>query len=288
MTGAFCSHCGRPIPAAAVFCPSCGASTTPSGAQAGVPLPPSPGYLPYGGVTAPTFAQPYPRPAGPSPADREADRRALSSVNLAAILGLVSAAIGLVSLFTNQATSLVTSTTTSSGTTYSVDLAVLYTVAALAAIGFVLGIVELILYRRAFKLLDRMDSSFGTPATLVLLALISIFLLILTFAGLLGLLAQSLSCAGSSGGSAGGCVNFGALLGLLGIVIVLAILVFVGYIGLLIGIWRLGNRYDEGLFKAGAILLIFPVLDLVGLVLILVAVRSARHKVDAGPFSPTF
>ncbi len=270
-----------------MFCPACGASTSLFPAQAGVPLAP-PGYASYGGVPAPTFAQPYQSRAVPSPSDREADRRALSSVNIAAILGIVSAVIGLLSLFTNQATSLLTSTSTSTGTTYAVDLTVLYYVVASAAIGFVLGVVELILYRRAFKTLDPLDSSFGTPATLVLLALISIFLLILTFAGLLGLLVQSVGCAGSSGGNAAGCVNVGAVLGLLGIIIVLAILIFVGYIGLLIGIWRLGNRYDEGLFKAGAILLIFPVLDLVGLVLILVAVRSARHKVEAGPFSRVY
>jgi hypothetical protein len=64
---------------------------------------------------------------------------------------------------------------------------------------------------------------------------------------------------------------------------VVAIVLLIGAIGLLIGIWRLGTRYQEGLLKVAAILLILPVLNIVGFVLILVASRSLRNRIGSGP-----
>ena len=85
--------------------------------------------------------------------------------------------------------------------------------------------------------------------------------------------------------AAASCIT-GTLAGLILIVGIAAILALVGYIGLLIGLWRLGTRYDSGLFKAGAILAIFPLLNLVGAILILVAAHTARERLNSTPPSP--
>ncbi len=68
----------------------------------------------------------------------------------------------------------------------------------------------------------------------------------------------------------------------------MGIIGLIGYIGVAIGIWRFGVRYGEGKFKAGAILIFFPLLNVVGLVLILIAARSTRAKLANGSPVPIF
>jgi hypothetical protein len=70
-----------------------------------------------------------------------------------------------------------------------------------------------------------------------------------------------------------------------GVIAVAAIALFVGYIGLLVGIWRLGTRYGEWMFKVGALFLIFPFLNVAGTIFILIAARESGGKTP-GAFSP--
>jgi len=65
-------------------------------------------------------------------------------------------------------------------------------------------------------------------------------------------------------------------------VLVGAALAIVGFFALAIGVWRLGDRFGEDLFKVGAVLLIL--VGVVGMVVILIAARSARRRIpDPGP-----
>lgn len=60
----------------------------------------------------------------------------------------------------------------------------------------------------------------------------------------------------------------------------------VGLIGILIGVWRLGTRYGDGVFKVSALLLIFPIVSFVGAILILYSAYSHRNRVAAMANAP--
>jgi uncharacterized protein DUF973/zinc ribbon protein len=282
MTARFCPFCGRPVVANATFCASCGA------AIAGAPPPASPtGYAPSSPLPGPAPYAPYTgayAPSGrPTPASSAADRSALSSVVLAAVLGLIGAVLSFAELFT-RASSFVAVSGAGSGTSFSLDASALYLLAALGAAGLVFALLELSFYRRAFGALTPQDNRFSTPSKLVLTAITALVLLVLVVVAIFAVIYQAIQCAGSGNPITTACISPGELLGLIGIGLILVIVLVVGYIGLLIGIWRLGTRYDEPLFKVGAVLLIFPVLNIVALVLILVGARSARDKL--GTYSP--
>jgi uncharacterized membrane protein len=201
-------------------------------------------------------------------------------VTLAAILGLVGAVLGFLVLLISPVSSIVSTSTSGSGTSISLNLTGLYLLVIVAGIGVVLSILELWFYRQAFRALAPGDRRFATPATLVLVALVALVIVVLGAIALVDVVYQAVLCAGSGHPITSTCINVGNLLGLVAVVGIGGIIVLVGYIGLLIGIWRLGTRYGEGMFKVGAILLLFPVLSFVGLILILVAARSARGKFE--------
>jgi uncharacterized membrane protein len=201
-------------------------------------------------------------------------------VSLAAILGLVGAVLGFLTLLVAPVFSIVNTSTSGSGTSISLNLSGLYLLAIAGGIGLVLSLLELWFYRQSFRALAPGDPRFATPATLVLVALIAVVIVVLGAIALVDVVYQAILCTGSGNPITSTCINVGNLLGLVAIVGIGSIVALVGFIGLLIGIWRLGTRYGEGMFKVGAILLLFPVLSFVGFILILVAARSARAKYE--------
>lgn len=287
MATRFCPYCGRPVAPNANFCPSCGAALGGAGPTPGAPPGAPPGY--FVPVSPPPTAYPpgYPLPPGTPVGSSEADRWALSSVGLAALLGLIGAVLSFVGeLLVTPVVSIVS--TSSGGSSVSVDLTALYLLAALGVVGFVFVLIEIWLYRRAFHALSPQDSRFSTPAKLALLAFITLLVAAVLLIALLGAIYQSVVCAGSGNPITGACINGGEILALAGVLGIVSILALVGYIGVLIGIWRLGTRYREGMFKVGAVLLIIPLLNIIGLILILIAARSARGKMGAYSPAPRF
>jgi len=280
MAARFCAYCGRPLAANAAFCSSCGAAVggapPPAGSAAFSVAPATSGaptYSPY----APT----YPVPGGSQTTFGSADQSALSSVSLAAILGLVGAVLSIVQLFFTSAFSFLGVSSAGSGTSLTLNLTALYLVVAVGAVGIILVLLELWLYRRAFVTLGRQDTRFSTPATMVLVALVALAIIVLVLVALVDVIYQAIVCAGSGNPITSACIDVGTVLGLAAVLGVTAIVAFIGVIGLLIGIWRLGTRYDEAMFKVGAILFIFPVLNFVALILILVAARSASRRLQS-------
>jgi cytochrome bd-type quinol oxidase subunit 2 len=173
-------------------------------------------------------------------------------------------------------TSLYSIDTTTTGTTY-VFSTMFYVVAVVSA---ALSIAEVLLLRAAFHRLASVDPRFSTPSKLALLLIIGFLILLI---GLVPLIAgaQSISgCVANNTNStlSGNCAGIADLL--VGTLVVLAggIVALIGYLGCLIGIWRFGSRYQNDLFKAGAILLIIPLLSVVGALLILIAARAERNR----------
>jgi len=211
---------------------------------------------------------------------RATDRSALNDVFIAVVLGLVAVFISVGWLFASPALSVLTASTSASGTTISVAQSGLVLILILIGISAALELVQLWLYRRAFVTLARVDDQFSTPSKLVLVLLIALVFLILAVIGIFYELAQAVSCAGAGNPIPASCIDGGAVLGLLGLLLVFGIAALVGFFGgLILGIWRLGTRYNDGLFKAGAILTIFPVLNIIGTILILVATHRAREVI---------
>jgi hypothetical protein len=252
----------------AAFCAACGApSTVPPPAAtpsfAGYPAAPYP----------PTYGTGLPVP----PPDRAAERFALTNVQYAAVLTLAGVAVGVVSdtvLFASGA---------ASSTAGLLGNSSYYALTAFAAI---FGIIEALLYYRAFARLADRDLRFRTPATLTLVLAITTGLVsLILFVTLEQLLAAQTCLNNSTSTNATGCISRDRVGGLV-LAVLIGIVAFVGFIGLLIGIWRLGGKYEDSKFKVGAVLLLFPFLDLVGAILILLAAREAIHRL--GRYAASF
>jgi len=302
----FCSRCGRNNPAGSSFCQGCGAPLA-APAPAGGPIPsgvaPTPGAAPAG------WAMPAGLPVGsglvnptPGPGTQAADVRALTDTKAGAvfaILGFLLSVVGSVLFSTVGGLGLGVSCTGTTCSTTSVDTGVLAGLFALIAIGLVFGILSVLKFRSAFQTLVPVDYRFRSPASLSILVVIGSVLLLIGFGLLLAGAAGIInSCSGSYnftncnnavGSSVGALLGGFAALGLGGL------LAFIGEILVLIGIWRLGTRYNEGLLKVGAIFVIIPFLDIIAPFLIYFGANSALKQrtggggmVGAGmsPFSP--
>lgn len=272
----FCSFCGKPLPAAGTFCPSCGAAV--SGAT-GAPGPsPPPTYFAPGAVPPAGYGRAYATPFGPTSASQSADRNALGFAGWASVLFLISGIVGVAFEFGSGFTRLVSATSTPTGTTISLPSPWIW----VGYVGVLAGIdlATLVLLRESFRSLVPVDPRFSSPATF---ALVALFGSVIGLAGaglLLAGLYQAVSCVGSGNPLTGACLFSGLFVGGLVLAVVGGIAALVGFIGILIGIWRLGTRYDESLFKVAAILLIFPFLNIIGAILMLVAARSGRQRVE--------
>ncbi|MGA7649177.1 MAG: DUF973 family protein [Thermoplasmata archaeon] len=227
----------------------------------------------------------YPTVALSPAAFRSVDRVALSNVTLAAIMGLAGVVLSLLALLDTPAFSLIGVTTVGSGTSLSVNTSGLYLLGAVGGGGIAFTLLELWFYRRAFRTLARQDRRFSTPTTLVWLAMVAVVIIVAAVVALLVVLYDAILCAGAGYVLTSRCLNVGELLALAGIVAIAAIVLLAGYIGLLIGIWRLGTRYGEWMFKVGAIFMIIPFLNVAGTIFILIAARESSGKTPRA-FSP--
>jgi hypothetical protein len=222
-------------------------------------------------------------PPPASPAQRASERDALLYIMIGALMLLVGAAASLV-VSLGGTLGLDVVTTSSSGV--GVSFTGLFLAIALASV--LVELIVVFLTYTAFHRLAAFDPRFSMPAKLAFLLGIAVVIIAALLYPLLEQLNSTITCLNNAsnstitpGASPATCIS-GALAGLIGLLIIAGILALIGYIGLLIGIWRLGHRYDDGLFKAGAILAIFPLLNLIGAILIAVAAHNARSKLDAG------
>lgn len=223
-------------------------------------------------------------PATPAPS-KETDLQALGRIKLAAIIGILGAALGITyPLVANLTGSSFLVVPTSGGGVPSVNTTGLYSVLGAAVTGVFLSVLALVYLRGGFVQLRSVDRRFGSTPTFVLLALIAFVIVGLGLVVLLAGLVQLLNCVAGLSTIPSSCLTggaAGALFGGLGLLVVGAILLLVGGIGTVIGVWRLGDRYQDGLFKAAAILWIF--FAVVGAILLLIAAMHAETAVRQAP-----
>ena len=71
-------------------------------------------------------------------------------------------------------------------------------------------------------------------------------------------------------------------IGALALLVIGGILAIVGLIGgEILGLWRVGTRYDSTIIKVGAIFVIVPLLNYVGPILLLIGSLEAKKKVGS-------
>ena len=220
----------------------------------------------------------------PSAGSRAAQVSSLSRVALAAILVLVGQMWGIVVLAITNISGLISVTTSSSGAKISLPSPWLWVAYLLG--GAVVALTEILLFWAAFRGLAREDRSFSTPASLAVVAFVGVVLALTGLGVFLKALYDAVACAGTGVPIPSSCLTTGTFWAGVALLGIGALLAVIGYVGVLVGIWRLGTRYVDSLFKVGAVLLIFPYLNLIGGVMILVAARKARGKVE-GPESWT-
>jgi zinc/manganese transport system permease protein len=133
----------------------------------------------------------------------------------------------------------------------------------------VVGAVAFVLYFSGFRRMATSSREFTSPALLTLVGLLGIALTV----GGLGLLLTGATLNAASYALAPVAVLFGVPLLLLGI-----LLSVVGLFGQAVGNWRVGQRYGEGALRAGAILMVLP---LVGYAISFLGYRRALARASS-------
>ena len=130
----------------------------------------------------------------------------------------------------------------------------------------------------AFHGLSTVDPTFRTPAVLSLLALIGIAFSLVGAALVLNGLYAAEACVGAGNPITRACLLTGPFWAGIAFAAIGGVLALIGLIGVLLGLWRVGTRYQDSLIHVGTFLLIFPYLNVVGAVLILASASSQRSR----------
>ncbi|MGI0091101.1 MAG: DUF973 family protein [Nitrososphaerales archaeon] len=271
----FCSSCGYRVDENAAYCTSCGNKIlTQSPAPPPVPGPPS--WVPY-------------YPAGPSFGD--ADRHALNKLKIYAIIVLAALIVSFASFFRSSSllpffrlpTNITSTAATPSTTPLTSQMfsGILLLLVIIFIISLIVEIAAILQLRFAFKGLAQVDSPhFGTPSTLTLVLLVC--LPILFFGVVVELLGLETFLANFNPRQPPTATTISfpwTLLAGSGAALFAGIGTLVGFIGgVTLGVWRMGSRYNETLFKVASILLIIPLVQIVSPILMLIGVRATREK----------
>jgi hypothetical protein len=268
---AFCSYCGHSLEPEAAYCPACGHQVVggPAGTTTPPPYPGSPGYYGY-----------------PAPAYGEADKKALGRLWFACLIFLGTFVIGYGSLIVLNPFALFTHMTPSSSGTvpnfpftgvFLSDLIVL----SIVSVG--VELLAIILVYSSFRNLQSVDRPhFRTPTILTFLYLIVLPVFFIgigiELAGIPGILSsfsQHSTTPPTFTGSGLGIFFAGSIIEFFSALIALA-----GFIGgIMLGLWRAGDRYASTLMKVSAVLVIIPGLDLAVPVLLLIGIWRTRSRI---------
>ena len=143
---------------------------------------------------------------------------------------------------------------------------------------FAVNLASLIFLRTGLKIFSAVDKPyFSTPAILTLILIIGS---ILSNAGEVVNMAIPAQVLSQSAPTFTAFISTAALSLIASIASAIGfLLVLIGAIGgELLGLWRVGSRYGEATIKTGVIFMIFPVLDFIAPILVIVGVRGAKRR----------
>lgn len=277
---AFCPYCGHTIEPNAAYCSSCGheisvaTTTTPT----------------TNNQSSPPVQPPPPPPYLGQPVFGDADRKALGHLWIASIIFLASLVVGYsIGFLSTRLFSLVSVTPSSVATTPNVHFSsAFYSYVEISSIvTAVVYITGLVLVRSSFKTLERVDRPrFHVPSILVLVLLAALPVLYAGEAVVISAIQPLVKYVATHPATNSTITpttlppEFGAMISGAGILALGGLIGLIGLIGgIMLGLWRVGGRYDNSLIKVSAILIIIPVIDVIVPILLLIGVRQARNKV---------
>ena len=186
------------------------------------------------------------------------DLAGLKQIRNASLVSIIGIILSLAGLGTVE--KLVLSGITSRSSASAVSLIFL-----VGLIGGLIGLISIVLYRSAFGMLRNVDARrFDTPYNFTTVFIVGFVLFIIAMLFLLGGIdAKSISL------SVGGLI----------IIIISAILLILGDVGgIILGLWRVGDRYDSTAIGIGAIFYIIPYFDVLAPILVFIGAHSTQHK----------
>jgi len=272
----FCPACGHSVDDNVLYCPACGKKLSDQNLiQGSVPPPPPPNSPYYTPNVSSTFG--------------DADKKALRKLTIFAVLILVSLVVGFAISFLNNPFSylFIINYATAGATTPTFTLSsnFLIFVGIAGLVGLVVEIVTFLQLRSAFKTLASVDRPhFRIPSVLTLLLIIALPLLIagviIEFAGLVPFINSISQQQAANTTPTLPTSGLGTLFAGLAMAFIGGIIALIGIIGgPILGMWRMGSRYDDTLIKIAAILFIIPLVDILTPILLLIGASQAGKKI---------
>ena len=217
------------------------------------------------------------------------EREALQKIIWFGIVQLVGLASGWVAWFyvagsVFSSTAILTLQTNSTAAISTALKPLFQGIAVVVPVTAVIEVVGLVLLTLAFRGLRGVDrAAFSLPSTLMLLMLVGAVLAVAGAVPFLdaipGVIAQA-PTTNSAASSAAFISAFAPLVPALAVLAIGGLLAFIGLIGgQILGLWRVGSRYNETAVKLGAIFAVIPVLDLAAPVLVIVGAHQARERI---------
>jgi RNA polymerase subunit RPABC4/transcription elongation factor Spt4 len=189
------------------------------------------------------------------------DRDGIGKIKNGALVSLIGIILSLVGLAAVEGTLL-------SGIRSGAPLSGLSSLIAIALVGVIIGLISILLYRSGFGILRQVDGRrFGTPFTFSTVFLVGFVFLIL---GLLIFLAAISS------------VDLAlVVVGDVFLILSVILLLLGDIIGIVLGLWRVGERYNSTAIKVGAIFFIIPYLDVLAPILVFIGAHSAQKSMES-------
>ena len=149
----------------------------------------------------------------------------------------------------------------------------------LSYIGASLDIIAAYYLMRSLHDLSRLDAQrFSRPARLSVLLLVA-FVILLPVIVLGNIDVQFLDQQTFQPAS----YYLPGIIAYVGLAAVVGIVGLVGFAGSILGLWRVGKRYRNPMFRVGALLFIFPYANVLGSFLMLTGIHSNRRKSEMPP-----
>lgn len=163
--------------------------------------------------------------------------------------------------------------------TADLSTALVYSELALAA-SSILSIIGFYLLFRGFGILKALSLDFSVGRTGATLEISGMGLLLLGVIGLLAILLPVINLGNSSAATTLAQSELGSILGIVILLFIALLLLLVGVIMVLIGIYRVGVRFDSSLVQVGAVLTFF--LGIIGTILLFIGftkiINVLRHN----------
>ena len=152
---------------------------------------------------------------------------------------------------------------------------------AVVVVGALISLISIVLYLVSFNAFRKVGPGFGGPVALLVIGLLGLLLLVVGFALILNDFFQAVSCSAS--GASSSCLDYSQLEGAVLAVFGGLFLSFLGWIGLVIGLYRVGKRYNSTVTKIGGILTIIPIVGLIAPVLVVIGTHQILGRLRSQP-----